>query len=112
MRLGINVNRRTLFAAVYLALALAVLVALYIDAGPPTTTLFLYFAVFAVPYVWLEVHSVEVNDKLRVSSSVMVLLSAGVWFGDSALHSVWRPWQASGHLSRQTSARSASSSRL
>lgn len=81
MRLGRRLNRRALFAAGYLVLALLCLGLLFRTQQFPHPV---FFAVFAIPYVWLEIHSVEINDKLRVSSSVMVLLSAGVWFGEGA----------------------------
>lgn len=78
MRAGWNLNRRTVFGAIYLVVASALLVTLWFTSSRPSLPIFL---VFAVPYVWLDIHSVEVNDKLRISSSIMVLLSAGVVFG-------------------------------
>ena len=78
MRAGWNLNRRTATSAVLLCVALVAIAVLWFtaDARPQP----LLFLVFAVPFVWLEIHSVEVNDKLRISSSIMVLLSAGVVF--------------------------------
>ena len=78
MRAGWNVNRRTATSAVYSLAAVALLVTLWAVADVRPSPIL--FFVFAVPFVWLEIHSVEVNDKLRISSSIMVLLSAGVVF--------------------------------
>ena len=78
MRAGKQVSRRVVTGVLYSAVAVGVLVWLAFNRDlPPFTLLF----VFAIPYFWLEVHTVEVNDRLRISSSIMVLLSAGVVFG-------------------------------
>ena len=78
MRAGRHLDRRTVTGAMYLLASLTVLVVLGFtrDAPPPLVLL-----LFVVPYLWLEIHTVEVNDRLRISSSIMVLLSAGVFFG-------------------------------
>ena len=71
-------DRRTAFAVAHLLVAGIFVVFLAVTHTFPNIVSFL---VFAIPYVWIELHSVEVNDKLRATSGAMVLLSAGVWFG-------------------------------
>ena len=78
-------RRRMLLAACYATAGVAVLVVAAINGTFPETDRWLFFA---VAFVLLEFYSVEVNDRLFQSSSVMVALTAGVVFalgGGSAM---------------------------
>jgi len=66
-------------AAVFVAVGVVVLVALAVVQSFPTP--FLLWALFALAFVFIEWNSVEVNDRLFASPSVMVLMTAGVAFG-------------------------------
>lgn len=69
--------RRALIAASYLTAGLAALVvAGLIGAPPPWVT----WTIFAVVFVVLSFESVEVNDRMFISSSVMAIFTAGVVF--------------------------------
>lgn len=70
-------RRRMLLAACYATAGVAVLAVAAIHRTFPETHLWLFFA---VAFVLLEFYSVEVNDRLFQSSSVMVALTAGVVF--------------------------------
>ena len=71
-------KRRFILAAAYASAAVVALVLLVIFDGrfPP----FWRFLLFAASFTLLEFISVEVNDRLFQSSSVMVALTAGVVF--------------------------------
>jgi HD-GYP domain-containing protein (c-di-GMP phosphodiesterase class II) len=78
-------RRRMLLAACYATAGVAVLVVAVINEPFPKAASWLFFA---VAFVLLEFYSVEVNDRLFQSSSVMVALTAGVVFvleGGSAM---------------------------
>jgi HD-GYP domain-containing protein (c-di-GMP phosphodiesterase class II) len=78
-------RRRMLLAAGYATAGVAVLIVAAITGTFPETYRWLFFA---VAFVLLEFYSVEVNDRLFQSSSVMVALTAGVVFaleGGSAM---------------------------
>jgi HD-GYP domain-containing protein (c-di-GMP phosphodiesterase class II) len=78
-------RRRMLLAACYATAGVAVLVVAATRGPFPTIHRWLFFA---VAFVLLEFYSVEVNDRLFQSSSVMVALTAGVVFaleGSSAM---------------------------
>lgn len=77
-----RLDRRTAFGVAHLVVAGMFVVFLgATHTFPPVVSFFL----FAVPYVWIELHLVEVNDRLRTTSGAMLLLASGVWFGpDSA----------------------------
>jgi len=78
-------RRRMLLAACYATAGVAVLVMAATSGSFPSIDRWLFFA---VAFVLLEFYSVEVNDRLFQSSSVMVALTAGVVFaleGSSAM---------------------------
>ncbi len=83
-----RLERRTaLLAGGSAALGVATIVVLFVLQRDPQP-LWLW-ATFAVAFVGLEFSSVEVNDRLFVSSSIMVAFTAAVVFGrDSAVLSV------------------------
>jgi HD-GYP domain-containing protein (c-di-GMP phosphodiesterase class II) len=71
------VQRRLKIAVPYFVAGLAVLItSLVLSELPDLTT----WALFAGLYVILELFAVEVNDRLIQSSSIMVLMTAGVIF--------------------------------
>jgi len=76
-RLRPTVQRRLKIAVPYALLGLASLLASYYLSGPPN---WLVWFPFAVLFVLLEAFAVEVNDRMLQSSSVMVMLTAGVIF--------------------------------
>src|SRR5690606_35512140 len=76
-RLDYAVQRRLSIAVPYFILGFVVLVAAGLFARPPDWTV---WALFAVLYVVLEMFTVEVNDRQFQSSSVMVVMTAGVIF--------------------------------
>jgi HD-GYP domain-containing protein (c-di-GMP phosphodiesterase class II) len=69
------VQRRLKIAVPYSLLGLASLIVSYLVSDPPSWA---YWAPFAVLFVLLEAFAVEVNDRMLQSSSVMVMLTAGV----------------------------------
>lgn len=70
-------NRRALIGAIYLgAGVVALTVAGLIGAPPP----WISWAIFAVAFAVLSFESVEVNDRMFISSSVMAILTGGVVF--------------------------------
>lgn len=74
------IQRRTaVLAGVSAALGVATIVVLFVLQHDPEP-LWLW-ATFAVAFVGLEFSSVEVNDRLFVSSSIMVAFTAAVVFG-------------------------------
>ena len=76
-RLHPSVQRKLKIAVPYFTLGLLTLVATYIFFDPPDWTLWLPFAGL---FVLLEFFTVEVNDRLMHSSSIMVVMTAGVIF--------------------------------
>lgn len=70
-------RRQLRIAGIYLGLGLGVLAAVLTWADPPSWGLWL---IFAVAFVGLEWHAVEVNDRLFQSSSAMVAITAGTIF--------------------------------
>jgi len=76
-RLHPSVQRKLKVAVPYFALGVAVLVGTYFLSDTPDWTVFLPFAVL---FVMLEMFTVEVNDRLMQSSSIMVVMTAGVIF--------------------------------
>lgn len=70
-------RRRMLLAAAYATAGAVVLIAAALNGSFPDLGDWLFFA---VAFVVLEFYSVEVNDRLFQSSSVMVALTAGVVF--------------------------------
>lgn len=71
-------DRRIVFAVLHMLAATSFVGYLATSRTFPSIVVFF---LFAVPYVWIEIHSAEVNDKLQATSGAMVLLSAGVFFG-------------------------------
>ncbi len=74
-RLHPSVQRKLRIAVPYYTLGLIALVSAFFIFDPPEWRLWIPFAVL---YVILEVFSVEVNDRLFQSSSIMVIMTAGV----------------------------------
>jgi hypothetical protein len=72
-------RRTAVLAGAFAAAGVTVLVLLFLFQTDPRP-LWLW-AVFAAAFVALELSSVEVNDRLRVSSSIMVVFTAAVVFG-------------------------------
>jgi len=72
-RLHPSVQRKLKVAVPYFALGVAVLVGTYFLSDTPDWTVFLPFAVL---FVMLEMFTVEVNDRLMQSSSIMVVMTA------------------------------------
>jgi HD-GYP domain-containing protein (c-di-GMP phosphodiesterase class II) len=64
-------------AVPYFSLGLIALVVTYLVSEPPDWRLWL---VFAALFVLLELFTVEVNDRMLQSSSIMVVMTAGVIF--------------------------------
>jgi hypothetical protein len=73
---GLN-RRRMILATAYAVAGLGALAAAAVFGEFPS---FLRWSLFALAFVVLEFYSVEVNDRLFQSSSVMVALTAGVVF--------------------------------
>ncbi|HEY3428434.1 MAG TPA: hypothetical protein VGK83_07180, partial [Acidimicrobiia bacterium] len=71
-------RRRVIVASSYAAAGVLTLAALVVFDGRFPS--FWRWLLFAVAFVVLEFNSVEVNDRLFQSSSVMVALTAGVVF--------------------------------
>jgi len=76
-RLHPSVQRKLKIAVPYFALGLVTLVVTYLVSEPPTWS---FWLVFAALFVLLEFFTVEVNDRLFHSSSIMVVMTAGVIF--------------------------------
>ena len=76
-RLHPSVQRKLRIAVPYFALGVSALVATFYFSRPPDWGLWL---VFASLFVLLEFFTVEVNDRLMQSSSIMVVMTAGVIF--------------------------------
>src|SRR5690554_1323239 len=76
-RLDLSVQRRLVVAVPYFVLGLAALFVSYLATEAPRWTEWLPFAVL---YVLLEMFTVEVNDRQFQSSSIMVVMTAGVIF--------------------------------
>jgi len=76
-RLHPSVQRKLRIAVPYSILGLLALVVTYFFSEPPDWGLWL---VFAALFVLLEFFTVEVNDRLMQSSSIMVVMTAGVIF--------------------------------
>ena len=76
-RLHPSVQRKLKIAVPYSSLGLIVLVATYLVSEPPNWLIWLPFAAL---FVLLEFFAVEVNDRLFQSSSIMVVMTAGVIF--------------------------------
>ena len=76
-RLQPAVQRRLKIAVPYFGLGLAALVAVIVLTDPPDWAIWLLFTAL---FVVLEWFSVEVNDRLFHSSSIMVVMTAGVIF--------------------------------
>lgn len=74
-RLEPAVQRRLSVAVPYFVVGLAVLISSYFFADSPD---WIEWAPFALLYVLLEMFTVEVNDRLFQSSSIMVVMTAGV----------------------------------
>ena len=81
-RLGSTAQRKFLIGALYCALGLTALVVSFFMAPdqPPWDD----WVIFAGLYVLLEFFAVEVNDRMMQSSSVMVIMTAGVIFATEA----------------------------
>jgi HD-GYP domain-containing protein (c-di-GMP phosphodiesterase class II) len=76
-RLEYSVQRRLSIAVPYFFMGIATLGLSYVYSDLPT---WLEYIPFAVLYIVLEMFTVEVNDRLFYSSSVMVIMTAGVIF--------------------------------
>jgi putative nucleotidyltransferase with HDIG domain len=76
-RLRPTAQRKFRVGALYGALGLIALIAGYILSGPPDWRI---WALFAGLFILLEFFAVEVNDRMMQSSSVMVIMTAGVIF--------------------------------
>lgn len=76
-RLQPAVQRRLKIAVPYFGLGLSTLVAVVAMSNPPDWAIWLLFTAL---FVVLEWFSVEVNDRLFHSSSIMVVMTAGVIF--------------------------------
>ena len=76
-RLHPSVQRKLKIAVPYFSLGLIALVVTYLVSEPPDWRLWL---VFAALFVLLELFTVEVNDRMLQSSSIMVVMTAGVIF--------------------------------
>jgi HD-GYP domain-containing protein (c-di-GMP phosphodiesterase class II) len=76
-RLRHTVRRRLRVAIPYAVSGIAVLVAASLYFKPPEWGIWVAFAAL---FVFLEFFAVEVNDRLRQSSGVMVMMTAGVIF--------------------------------
>ena len=74
-RLHPSVQRKLKVAVPYFGLGVLALVASVFFAEPPDWSLWIPFAAL---FVLLEMFSVEVNDRLMQSSSIMVVMTAGV----------------------------------
>lgn len=72
-----SVLRKLRIALPYVLLALAILVVTLVLADAPPWRVWILFTVL---FVTLEMFAVEVNDRLFASSSIMVILTAGVIF--------------------------------
>ncbi len=82
-RLEPGLQRRLRIAVPYSALGIVALIASYFLSGPPDWPIWILFAFL---FVLLELFTVEVNDRLFQSSSIMVVMTAGVIF---ALHDAY-----------------------
>ncbi|MCZ6738328.1 MAG: HD-GYP domain-containing protein [Actinobacteria bacterium] len=76
-RLHPAVQRKLKVAVPYFSLGLIALVVTYLVSETPDWRLWL---VFAALFVLLELFTVEVNDRMLQSSSIMVVMTAGVIF--------------------------------
>jgi HD-GYP domain-containing protein (c-di-GMP phosphodiesterase class II) len=76
-RLHPSVQRKLKIAVPYFVMGIVVLIVTYFLSDPPDWGLWL---VFASLFVLLEFFAVEVNDRLFHSSSIMVVMTAGVIF--------------------------------
>ncbi len=76
-RLPPSVQRKIKIAVPYFLLGAATLYGAYLVSDPPDWSVWLPFALL---YVILESFTVEVNDRLFQSSSIMVVMTAGVIF--------------------------------
>jgi putative nucleotidyltransferase with HDIG domain len=85
-RLQPAVQRRLKIAVPYFAVGVAVVISVLVIGDPPSWAIWVLFTAL---FVLLESFSVEVNDKLFHSSSIMVVMTAGVIFaiepGSSAI---------------------------
>ena len=76
-RLHPSVQRKLRIAVPYFLLGLATLAGSFFIAGPPDWTVWVPFAALLI---LLESFAVEVNDRMLQSSSIMVVMTAGVIF--------------------------------
>jgi HD-GYP domain-containing protein (c-di-GMP phosphodiesterase class II) len=76
-RLHPSVQRKLKIAVPYFLMGIATLVVTFFFADPPD---WLTWALFTFLFVLLEFFAVEVNDRLFQSSSIMVVMTAGVIF--------------------------------
>lgn len=76
-RLHPAVQRRLKIAVPYFLLGATALIGSFWISDPPDWTIWIPFAVL---FVLLEMFTVEVNDRLMQSSSIMVVMTAGVIF--------------------------------
>ena len=76
-RLPPATQRKLRIAVPYSAAGIATLVLTYLLSDPPNWLVWFFFAGL---FVLLEFYAVEVNDRLMQSSSVMVIMTAGVIF--------------------------------
>jgi HD-GYP domain-containing protein (c-di-GMP phosphodiesterase class II) len=76
-RLGSGAQQKILIGTVYLLLGVAAVVGTILVADAPN---WLIWAPFTGLFVILEFFAVEVNDRMLASSSVMVMMTAGVIF--------------------------------
>lgn len=72
-----SVLRKIKIAAPYSLMGIGTLVVSFLVSEPPDWPIWVLFAVL---FVVLEMFTVEVNDRLFYSSSIMVIMSAGVIF--------------------------------
>ncbi len=76
-RLGLTAQRKLKIGATYLALGVSALVVSYAVSEPFSWSVWLPFTIL---FVILDFFAVEVNDRMLASSSVMVMMTAGVIF--------------------------------
>lgn len=76
-RLHPSVQRRLRIAVPYFVLGISVLVGSFLVSEPPNWSVWLPFAGL---FILLEFFAVEVNDRMLQSSSIMVVMTAGVIF--------------------------------
>ena len=76
----IQQRRRIIFAVAFVALGLGILIGLALWDGQTFPNPLWLWAVFAVAMVYFEWNAVEVNDRMYVSPSLMVIMTAAVAF--------------------------------